>query len=89
MNISANGDYILEVNTQNKKDQFYNVTLEKISGKWLGDKPPITVKSTLLEPPSKGLDNKLCISYPVSKNTITALVGEGKNANGITVEVLR
>ena len=87
LNISANGDYILEVNTQNKKDQFYNVTLEKISGKWLGDKPPITVKSTLLEPPSKGLDNKLCISYPVSKNTITALVGEGKNANGITVEV--
>ncbi len=66
-----------------------NVAFEKINGNWLGDKAPVAVKSSLLEAPSKDLSNKLCISYPVSKNTITALVGEGKNANGITIEVPR
>gem|GEM_PF-2657104 len=83
----AKGSYILEVMTKRKKEQFCHISLEKVAGTWSGDKPAVTIKSTLLEPPSKGLDNKLRITYPVAQNINVSIAGEGKNAGAITLEI--
>ena len=85
--VPTTGDYIFQINTTNKRDVFYNVSFEKLQGKWTSEKPPVTIKSTILEHPSKNKDNWLSINYPVQKNNVAAMAGEGKNAGGITVEI--
>lgn len=85
--VSTTGEYIFEINTTNKRDVFYNIAFEKLQGKWTSDKPPVTIKSTLLEHPSKNKESWLSINYPVQKNNVAAMAGEGKNAGGITVEI--
>lgn len=87
IDVPNTGDYIFEIKTSNKRDVFYNVSFEKLQGKWTSEKPPVTIKSTLLEPPSKNKENRLSINYPVQKNNVAAMAGEGKNASGITVEI--
>lgn len=83
----AKGSYVLELMTKRKKEQFCHISLEKVAGAWSSDKPAVTIKSTLLEPPSKGLDNKLRITYPVAPDFNISIAGEGKNAGAITLEI--